>query len=103
MYIAVTHILCLRDLHFLIIIFFFQIEIDIEKYKTLGKIYLIGDLNSRTSNISDILDYDSYLDYFDSDLSYFINITSRVNKDQVNVAHGQRLIGPVFDLLTLVE
>ena len=72
--------------------FFEQIESDIEKYKPLGKIFLIGDLNSRTSNISDILDYDSYLDYFDSDLSNFVNIIPRANKDHVIDAHGHKLL-----------
>ena len=71
--------------------FFEQIETNIEKYKPLGKIFLIGDLNSRTSNISDILEYDSYLDYFDSELSNVVDIIPRVNKDHTIDAHGQRL------------
>ena len=45
-----------------ILIFFEEIEKGLEKYNVLGKTYVTGDLNSRTGQFSDVLDYDKYLD-----------------------------------------
>ena len=42
--------------------FFEEIEKGIEKYCNLGLTYIVGDLNSRTGNLSDILEYDKHLD-----------------------------------------
>ena len=42
--------------------FFEEIEKGLEKYNVLGKTYVTGDLNSRTGQFSDVLDYDKYLD-----------------------------------------
>ena len=38
------------------------IEQGIARYKNLGKLYVTGDLNSRTSNELDLLDFDKYLE-----------------------------------------
>ena len=45
-----------------ILTFFEQIEIDIVKYNDMGKVYVSGDLNSRTSDSFDYFDFDKYLD-----------------------------------------
>lgn len=42
--------------------FFVEIESGIDKYKSKGKIFVFGDLNCRTSNVNEILDYDPYID-----------------------------------------
>ena len=39
-----------------------ELEKDIEIFEKLGKTYLNGDYNSRTSNISDVLEFDEYHD-----------------------------------------
>ena len=57
----------------------------------LGKVFLTGDFNSRTSVESDCLDFDRYLD--DEDI--FLNdilLQPRVNSDHVIDAHGRRLL-----------
>ena len=45
---------------------FFELELelenDIEIFEKLGKTYLTGDYNFRASNISDVLEFDEYLD-----------------------------------------
>lgn len=68
-----------------------QLELDIIKYKTLGRLYLVGDFNSRTSNLPDFIQFDRYLD--DEDI-FFIDshIQTRVNKDHVSDVYGRRLI-----------
>ena len=38
-----------------------ELEKDIEIFEKLDKTYLTGDYNSRTSNISDVLEFDEYL------------------------------------------
>ena len=47
--------------------FFEEIEKGIEKYNNLGKTFITGDLNSRTGQLSDILQSDKYLDDDDDD------------------------------------
>ena len=42
--------------------FFEEIEIDTMKYKHMGKVFVSGDFNSRTSDSLDYLDFDKYLD-----------------------------------------
>ena len=54
--------------------FFEQLESDIEVYKPLGKIFISGDMNSRTSNLSDELDFDHYLDNDESFMSDSIKL-----------------------------
>ena len=73
--------------------FFELLEIGIENYFNLGKIYAIGDFNSRTSNCSDILDFDKYLEDDEFIVNqYPVNTTIRVNKDQVLDSNGVRLL-----------
>jgi len=45
---------------------------NLEKYKQKGKCFITGDLNSRTSNVSDILDFDMYADH--EHVLKFVNI-----------------------------
>lgn len=37
-------------------------EKDIESYSNKGKVFITGDMNGRTSNLSDILDFDRYIE-----------------------------------------
>ena len=70
---------------------FEELELDVTRYKQLGKVFLTGDFNSRTSVESDCLDFDRYLD--DEDI--FLNdilLQPRVNSDHVIDAHGRRLL-----------
>lgn len=39
--------------------FFEEIETGLEKFNKLGKTFITGDLNSRTSTVSDILEFDA--------------------------------------------
>lgn len=71
--------------------FFEQIELDIIKYTDLGKVFVTGDLNSRTSDFPDCIEFDKYLD---ENLT-FVNtrdIPIRVNKDHVIDYYGRRLL-----------
>ena len=70
---------------------FEQIESDVEKYKLLGKVFITGDLNSRTSNESDFLDFDNYLDN-NAELELNDQNTQRVNMDKILDDHGKRLL-----------
>ena len=73
--------------------FFELLEIGIEKYCNLGKIYAIGDFNSRTSNCSDILDFDKYLEDDELLINHnSVNTTTRVNRDHVLDSNGARLL-----------
>lgn len=73
--------------------FFEQLEHGISLYKNLGKIFITGDLNCRTSNLSDILDFDEYLDDEDDcEMSFQTSIPPRVNRDHVIDASGRRLL-----------
>ena len=65
--------------------FFEQLESDIAVYKNSGKIFLAGDLNGRTSSLSDSLDYNPYLSIGnDSD-----DLIPRANSDHVTDSHGR--------------
>ena len=66
------------------------IEQGIARYKNLGKLYVTGDLNSRTSNELDFLGFDKYLE--DEDDFIADEILLRVNKDHVIDAYGRRLL-----------
>lgn len=70
-----------------------QLEQGIIAYKMLGKIFITGDFNSRTSNAIDLLDFDKYLDE-ERDFSNFsdLQIRDRVNKDHVLDPSGRRLL-----------
>ena len=59
-------------------------EQGIIKYKVDGKNFLTGDWNSRTSNLSDLLDYDKFLDDEQTFSNYFgLQLNPRVNSDHV--------------------
>lgn len=70
---------------------FEQLELDIIRYKRLGKVFLTGDFNSRTANESDCLDFDRYLDDEDIFLNDII-LQPRVNSDHVLDTHGRHLL-----------
>ena len=79
--------------------FFEEIEKGLEKFSRLGKTYFTGDLNSRTGQLSDFLDYDKYLDdIFQTDdmeddiLNYIDNLSTRRNKDHVIDNNGKKLL-----------
>lgn len=72
---------------------FETIEQGIIKYKVDGKIFLTGDWNSRTSNLSDLLDYDKNLDDEQTFSNYFdLQLNPRVNSDHVVDSSGRRLL-----------
>ena len=71
---------------------FEQLELDIAKYKQFGqKVFLLGDMNSRSANESDCLDFDRYLDDEDTFLNDII-LQPRVDSDHVLDTHGRRLL-----------
>ena len=50
--------------------FYEEIEQGIKRFKNMGKTFIVGDLNSRTGQLSDVLEFDKYLDIeedFDDD------------------------------------
>ena len=65
--------------------FFEVLEQGIVTYKTLGKIFITGDFNSRSAEESDILDFDKYLaeEELDADIDRDYEMTDRKNKDKV--------------------
>jgi len=67
---------------------FDELEKGLENYKTKGKCFFIGDFNSRTAELSDILDFDMYIDH-DDQLSNNVNIIPRVFKDNVTYGYGK--------------
>ena len=71
--------------------FFELLELGIETYKHLGKLFIFGDLNSHSSNLSDVLHFDRYLDNDDLVVNSS-DIPLRVNKDHVIDTNGRRLI-----------
>jgi exonuclease III len=68
-----------------------KLEADIMKYENLGKVYVTGDMNCRTSNEQDFLSFDKYLDqnlpFVDKQ-----NIPLRQNYDKVIDSNGRKLI-----------
>ena len=74
--------------------FFEEIEKGLEKYSKLGKTYVTGDFNARTATLSDILDFDAYLDSND-DTQHIFDISSlpvHQNQDNITDSNGQKLI-----------
>lgn len=68
-----------------------NIELDILKYKELGKIYISGDFDSRTANISDCFECDKYL----YENIYFVEgdvIPARANRDSCNRLQGRHIL-----------
>lgn len=71
--------------------FYDEIESGIERYKSKGKCFIFGDMNSRTSDESDIIDYDKYLDH-DLLISYYLKIPKRISQDSIIDNPGNRLL-----------
>jgi len=71
--------------------FFEELETGIEKYASLGKLFLTGDLNSRCSDKNDLLSFDPYIDV-DNQLSDHVIVLPRASMDHVIDTHGNRLI-----------
>ena len=71
--------------------FWDEIERGIELHSTSGKVYVTGDMNGRTSNFSDILDFDKYLED-DSLFTTMSHVPIRVNKDHMLDSHGRKLL-----------
>ena len=71
--------------------FWEEIEKGIELHATSGKVYITGDMNGRTSDFSDILDFDEYLENNDlfTDISH---IPMRVNQDHFVDSQGRKLL-----------
>jgi hypothetical protein len=70
--------------------FFEEIETKLEYYKLHGRCFIVGDLNSRTSNECEILRYDEYIDNDDQLIN--VNIPPRVSRDTTIDSFGKRLI-----------
>ena len=68
-----------------------EIEKGIELYSSKGKIFITGDMNGRTSDYSDILHFDRYIENNDlfQDMSH---VPPRTNKDKILDQHGRRLL-----------
>lgn len=71
--------------------FFENLESDILKYKDLGKLYITGDFNCRTSICNDFLEFDKYIGQNIPNV-YTAQISGRVNKDPVIDLNGHRLL-----------
>ena len=70
---------------------FEQFESGVETYKPLGKLLIMGDLNSRTANEIDYITDD---DFLNQDIQLFPNVDDfpPSNKDKVLDLQGKRLI-----------
>ena len=79
-----------------IIDLFEQLELGIVKYNNMGKVYVSGDLNSRTSHSLDYFEFDKYLDQ-NLPVLNTCDKPVRVNKDRVIDHYGERLFRYVSD------
>ena len=68
-----------------------QLEQDIIKFNDLGKVFVYGDLNGRTSNDIDYFEFDKYLDQNSTFWNTF-DIPTRVNKDRILDYNGRHLL-----------
>ena len=77
-----------------VIDFFEILEQGIVTYKTLGKIFITGDFNSRSAEEYDILVFDKYLEEEESDIDidHDYEIMDRKNKDKVLDNNGRKLL-----------
>ena len=68
-----------------------QIEKGIIKYNNLGKVFVTGDFNSRSSDSIDYLIFDKYLD---QDLDFFntVDIPKRYSQDRITDYNGLKLL-----------
>ena len=74
--------------------FFQHLSNDIRYYNTMGDVFLHGDMNSRTGQLSDCVDdinLDRYVNMPEDDL-YGINIPPRANSDTHVNAFGNKLL-----------
>ena len=53
------------------------------------KVYIIGDMNGRTSNFADILEFDKYIKN-EGLIFYMSHVPDQINKDFVT--HGRKLL-----------
>ena len=75
--------------------YFEILEQNIAKYRNLGKLFVTGDFNSRTgqsSEITDYLNFDSYLNVGMTDNHDNNDIPLRTSKDSVTDNYGRRLL-----------
>ena len=74
--------------------YFEILEQQIAKYKTLGKVFITGDMNSRTGQYTDSTDFLIFDRYLNAGLNNNENfdIPSRSNKDTVIDNNGRRLL-----------
>ncbi len=78
--------------------FYESIEAGVRKYSDLGKVALIGDLNSRCGNVSDTLqsrdDFARFINVIETDYSACdaSGLSVRKSMDSVTNASGQKLI-----------
>ena len=68
-----------------------EIEKGIELYSSRGKNFVTGDMNGRTSEFSDILSFDRYIENNDLFLD-MSHVPPRKNKDKILDQHGRRLL-----------
>ena len=69
-----------------------KLEEDVETYEPLGKVFINGDFNSRTSNFDDYIELDRYVsDDFENNDAITISIT-RVNQDKKIDVLGKKLL-----------
>ena len=68
-----------------------QLEAGIIKYNALGKVFVSGDFNSRTSDSIDYILYDKYIDH---NLQFFdpTDIPLRKSQDQITDYNGLKLL-----------
>ena len=68
-----------------------MLEQDIIHFNNLGKVFVSGDLNGRTSNDLDYFEFDKYLDH-NTFFEHSFNVPMRVNQDRIIDYNGQRLL-----------
>ena len=68
-----------------------QIENGIIKYNNLGKVFVTGDFNSRTSDSIDYISFDKYLD---QNLQFLnsVDIPLRKSQDRITNYNGLKLL-----------
>lgn len=70
---------------------FEKLELGIIKYNDLGKVFISGDLNSRTADSLDFFEFDKYLDQ-NLAVVNTRDIPTRVNKDRIIDYNGRCLL-----------
>ena len=68
-----------------------QLEQDIIQFNDLGKVFVSGDLNGRTSNDIDYFEFDKYLDQNEL-FGHSFDIPVRVNQDRIIDYNGRHLL-----------